>query len=82
MIKMNFYTTILTLAAERYKDARRHENGAQDQVAMVARATENIMCCLADDIEDGLYSEDNEQEQKRIAAFVAEENGVELSDIL
>jgi hypothetical protein len=77
------YNTILTLAAERYNAARRYDNGSKDRFAKRGYVTEQIMLQFCSDTEEGLYTEHDEAELRRIAEFVADGNGgMELSEIL
>ena len=74
---MSFLTTICTLAASRYNDARKYETGDRSKAAIVASCTESIMCSLQED-----YSEAGDEEQRRVAEFIADGYGLTLSGIL
>ena len=79
---MTLYHTILELAAERYDDARRHQNGSTDRAAYVGYVTEQIMLTFCSDTEESLYSECDDEELNRVAEFVADGYGMKLSEVI
>ena len=70
------------LATEKYWLAREYDYGNRSREHLLAKAAEDVMCCLDTDIYERLYSREDFTKQEEIARVVADSYGLTLEDLI